>query len=525
MATRHESSYRFDTLHLHAGQEPAPAPTRAPCRSTRPRRTCSTTPSTARRPLRPQGVRQHLHPHHEPDHRRVREAHRRAGGRASRRWPPPAARRPSSWPSPRLAAAGDNIVASPAPLRRHLQPVRRHACRRLGIRRTFVDGDDPDALRAGHRRHDTKALYVETIGNPRLDVPDIEAFADVAHAHGIPLVVDNTFGARRLPVPADRARRRHRRRTPPPSGSAATALHRRRDRRPRPVRLGQRHASRGFTEPSPGYHGLRFCEAFGAAARSATSPSSSGPGSKALRDLGPCRQPVQRLPAPAGARDPVRCGWSATCDNALALARWLEAHPRVAWVSYPGLPEPSHPTTLAKRYLPRRLRRGARPSASRAAARPGAQFIDSVQARSPPGQRRRRQDPGHPPGLHHAPAARRRGAARRRRQRRPDPRVGGHRAHRRHQGRLRPGAGRWVGGERWHCTPTSRPTPASSSSTSHSHSSAAPSCRRSGSPTGAGAPQRARRQRGPGLPRADRLGGCRQLVARPDRPGPRARPR
>ena len=201
-------------------------------------------------------------------------------------------------------------------------------------------------------------------------------------------------------VPPVRARRRHRRLLADQVHRRARHQHRRGDRRFRQVRLGERQVPRVRPTRDPSYHGLGLPRG----ARAGIAYIIKCACTPAARH-GRLPLAVQRLPVPAGAGDAAPAD-AAALQNALAVAQWLEKHPAVTWVNYPGLP--SHPDhARAKKYLPEGQGailgfgiKGGREA--------GAKFIDAVKLLSPPGQHRRRQDPGHPPGLHHPPAAHRR---------------------------------------------------------------------------------------------------------------------
>jgi O-acetylhomoserine (thiol)-lyase len=234
-----------------------------------------------------------------------------------------------------------------------------------------VGGDDPEAFAAAIDDK-TKALYVETIGNPRFNIPDLKALAAVAHDRGIPLVVDNTFGCagylcRPLEHGADIV------------VASATKW------------IGGHGTSIGgiivdgghfdwangkfpsFTEPSPGYHGLRFHETFGDLAFILRARV------EGLRDVGPCLSPFNAFLLLQGL-ETLSLRVQRHVDNALELATWLQTHPGVAWVSYPGLPD--HPYHVAaKRYLKHGF--GAVLTFGiRGGLEAGRRFIDSVQLAS-----------------------------------------------------------------------------------------------------------------------------------------------
>jgi O-acetylhomoserine (thiol)-lyase len=218
---------------------------------------------------------------------------------------------------------------------------------RLGINVKFVEGDNPDDFKRAIDAK-TRALYIETIGNPRLNIPDFAAIAKVAHDHGIPLVVDNTFGAggyltQPIAHGADIITHSATKWIGGHGTSIGGVI----------VDSGKFNWGNGkfpvFTEPSPGYHGLKFWDVFG----------SNGPFGniafivrarvEGLRDLGPCLSPFNAFLLLQGL-ETLSLRVERHCSNALQLAQWLQKHPAIAWVAYPGLPDhPSH--AAAKKYL------------------------------------------------------------------------------------------------------------------------------------------------------------------------------
>ena len=245
-----------------------------------------------------------------------------------------------------LAQAGDSIVASSS-LYGGTYTLLRYTLQRLGITTRFVDVTDPQAF-ARAIDDTTRAVYVETIGNPRLDVPDFRAIADVAHAAGVPLVVDNTFGTPILCRPIEHGADVVVHSATKWIGGHGTSIG-------GVVVDGGRFdygASERFADffqrPEPAYHGLRFAEAFG----------DLGGQNLAfalrlrvalLRDLGASLSPFNAFLFLQGL-ETLHLRIERHSANALAVARFLEAHPAVTWVSYPGLA--SHPThATATRYL------------------------------------------------------------------------------------------------------------------------------------------------------------------------------
>ncbi|RAH73680.1 O-acetylhomoserine aminocarboxypropyltransferase/cysteine synthase family protein [Aspergillus aculeatinus CBS 121060] len=243
-----------------------------------------------------------------------------------------------------LAHAGDNIVAT-SNLYGGTYNQFKVLFPRLGIHTKFIQGDTPAAIAAAIDDR-TKAVYVETIGNPRYNVPDFEAIAKVAHGKGVPLVVDNTFGAggyycRPIEHGADIVVHSATKWIGGHGTTIAGVV----------VDSGKfdwgKHAARfpQFVEPSEGYHGLKFWETFGNIAFAIRVRV------EILRDLGPALNPFAAQQLLLGVETlSLRSERHAT--NAITLAKWLKKNENVSWVSYPGLEDhPSHET--AKRYLPR----------------------------------------------------------------------------------------------------------------------------------------------------------------------------
>ncbi|MCP4661959.1 MAG: O-acetylhomoserine aminocarboxypropyltransferase/cysteine synthase [bacterium] len=275
-----------------------------------------------------------------------------------------------------LATAGDNIVST-SYLYGGTYNQFKVSFPRLGIRAKFVDGDDPEDFRRAIDER-TRALYVETIGNPAFNVPDFEALAEIAHGHGIPLIVDNTFGAagylfRPIDHGADVVVASATKWIGGHGTSIGGVL----------VDAGSFDWGNGkfpvFTEPSPGYHGLRLWEAFGPGSATGNIAFAMRARLEGLRDFGPALSPFNAFQFLIGL-ETLSLRVQRHVDNALELARWLAEHPDVAWVSYPGLPEhPYH--TQARRYL--RHGFGAVLSFGiRGGLEAGQRFIDAVELAS-----------------------------------------------------------------------------------------------------------------------------------------------
>ncbi len=239
-----------------------------------------------------------------------------------------------------LARAGQNIVSSSS-LYGGTYNLFHYTLPRLGITVRFVDGSDP-ANYATVIDDDTRALYLETIGNPRLDVADIRAVADVAHAYGIPLIVDNTFApliSRPIELGADIVLH---------SATKWIGGH--------GTVIGGVVVDSGkfdwaasprfhedFVAPDPSYHGVSYTQAFGPLAFILKLRV------QGLRDIGPALSPFNAFQLIQGLETlPLRI--ERHSQNALAVAEWLQDRPEIEWVSYPGLP--SHPThEVARRTL------------------------------------------------------------------------------------------------------------------------------------------------------------------------------
>ncbi|MBI3586627.1 MAG: O-acetylhomoserine aminocarboxypropyltransferase/cysteine synthase [Ignavibacteriales bacterium] len=245
-----------------------------------------------------------------------------------------------------IAQAGENIVSTSL-LYGGTYNQFKVTLPRLGINVKFVDGDNPaDFEKLIDEK--TKALYVETIGNPRLNIPDFTALAGVAHKHGIPLIVDNTFGTggylcRPIEHGADIVVQSATKWIGGHGTSIGGVI----------VDSGKFNWSNGkfpiFTEPSPSYHGLNFWEVFGTNGPFGNIAFIIRARVEQLRDIGACQAPFNSFLLLQGL-ETLSLRVSRHCENALKLAQWLKQHPQVSWVWYPGLAEhPYHAN--AKKYL------------------------------------------------------------------------------------------------------------------------------------------------------------------------------
>ncbi|KAL3417667.1 O-acetylhomoserine aminocarboxypropyltransferase/cysteine synthase [Phlyctema vagabunda] len=243
-----------------------------------------------------------------------------------------------------LAHAGDNIVST-TNLYGGTYNQLKVFLPRLGITTKFVTGDKAEDFAAAIDEN-TKAVYIESIGNPKYNIPDFEAIAKVAHEHGVPLVVDNTFGAggyfvQPIKYGADIVVHSATKWIGGHGTTIGGVV----------VDAGKfdwgKHGKRfpEMVEPSPGYHGLKFWETFGPITFAIRLRV------EILRDLGSALNPFGAFQLIQGL-ETLSLRAERQGQNSLTLAKWLEKSPYVSWVSYPGLENHvSH--ELAKKYLKR----------------------------------------------------------------------------------------------------------------------------------------------------------------------------
>ncbi len=264
-----------------------------------------------------------------------------------------------------LLQAGDHVVAAGA-LYGGTVTMLAVSLKKFGIDTSFVDATRPEAFAAAIRPN-TRAIFAETLGNPSLVVLDIAAVADVAHAHGLPLIVDNT-----VPSPAL---------CNPVALGADVVVH-------SATKYLAGHGTTlaglvveggkfpwdngkfpGMTDPSPGYHGVRFYETFGDFAFTMRCRM------EGLRVHGAALQPTAAWQVLQGVETlPLRM--ERHCANALAVAKFLQADPRVSFVNYPGLPgHPQH--ALLQRQM--RGASGLLAFGVKGGAAAGVKFIEGAQ--------------------------------------------------------------------------------------------------------------------------------------------------
>ncbi|MCC6473279.1 MAG: O-acetylhomoserine aminocarboxypropyltransferase/cysteine synthase [Burkholderiales bacterium] len=239
-----------------------------------------------------------------------------------------------------LCEAGDHIVSA-STLYGGTHTLFSVNLKKLGIQTSFVDPEDPENFRRALTPR-TRFLFAEALGNPLINVVDIEALARIAHDAGVPLVVDNT-------VPSPWLCR-------PFQWGADIVVH------SATKYIGGHGTSMGgvvvesgkfpwdngnfpgMTEPSPGYHGVRFYETFGDFGFTMRLRMET------LRTYGPAISPFNAWLMLQGL-ETLHLRMPRHCENALAVAQFLRRHPQVGWVNYPGLPGDRH-HALARKYLP-----------------------------------------------------------------------------------------------------------------------------------------------------------------------------
>ncbi len=239
-----------------------------------------------------------------------------------------------------LARAGQNIVASSS-LYGGTYNLFHYTLAKLGIDVRFVDGSDP-ANYAAVTDDDTRAWYCETIGNPRLDVADLDAVSAAAHAHGVPLIVDNTF-APLIARPFDHGADVVIHSATKWIGGHGTVIGGVVVDSGRFDWAASPRFHEDFVAPDPSYHGVSYTDAFGPLAYILKLRVVG------LRDLGAAISPWNAWQLIQGLETlPLRI--ERHSQNALRVAQWLSDRPEVAWVNYPGLA--SHPThAVARRVL------------------------------------------------------------------------------------------------------------------------------------------------------------------------------
>jgi len=243
-----------------------------------------------------------------------------------------------------LAEAGDHIIASSS-LYGGTETLFRYTLPKMGIEVDFIEDITVEKVEALVKPN-TKLIYAETVGNPRGDVPDLKAIADAAHAHKLPLVVDNTF-APIICKPIEHGADIVVHSCTKWIGGHGTAIG------GVIIDSGKFDWSQGrhtnFTEPDPSYHGLVYWEALGDVPGMGNVAFILKARVQGMRNLGMCPSPFNAFLFLQGLETlPLRM--ERQCSNTLALAEWLQEQDAVEWVSYTGLPEHKWHGT-AKQYL------------------------------------------------------------------------------------------------------------------------------------------------------------------------------
>ena len=239
-----------------------------------------------------------------------------------------------------LASAGEEIVSTTS-LYGGTYNLFHYTLPRFGITVRFADADDFDGIRAAINGK-TRAVYTETLGNPKLDIADVETLAAIAHEHGVPLVIDNTCApvlARPIEWGADIVVDSATKYIGGHGNSIGGII----------VDAGKfdwkaSGRFREFTEPDPSYHGLSYVEAFGPLAFILKARV------QGLRDTGAALSPFNSFLFLQGT-ETLHLRMERHSQNALGVAKFLEQHPGVEWVNYPGLPS-SRYYERAKKYFP-----------------------------------------------------------------------------------------------------------------------------------------------------------------------------
>jgi O-acetylhomoserine (thiol)-lyase len=376
MAIPPNRKLRFETLQVHAGQEPAPGTN---ARAVPIYQTTSYTFDSAEHGAKLFALQQFgniytrlMNPTTDVFEKRVAALEGGVAGLATA-----SGHAAQFLTITNIAQAGDDIVSS-SRLYGGTYNQFKVTLPRLGIGVKLVDSVEAAEL-AKAIGPKTKALYVETIGNPGFDIPDLAALAQVAHDARIPLIVDNTFAAagylaRPIDFGADVVVQSATKWIGGHGTSIGGVI----------VDSGKFDwGSSGkfpfFTEPSPGYHGLVFNDVFGPKGPFGNIQFIIRARVEGLRDQGAALSPFNSFLFLQGL-ETLSLRVQRHCDNTLALAKWLSSHPQVAWVTYPGLP--SHPHHERAKKV---LRNGFGAVLSfgiKGGAAAGKKFIDSVKLAS-----------------------------------------------------------------------------------------------------------------------------------------------
>ncbi len=340
MALNNNRQYGFETLSLHAGQETADSATNAravPIYQTSSYVFDSTEHAADLFALKQFGniYTRIMNPTQDAFERRIAALEGGVGALATA-----SGQAAETFALLNIAGTGDEVVSSTS-LYGGTYNLFHYTLPKLGITVRFVDSREPENFRAAINDK-TKAVYAETLGNPRLDTLDIQAVADIAHEHGIPLIVDNTLPSPYLIQPFKHGADIIVHSATKFIGGHGTSIG------GVIVDSGKFDWAAsgrfpGLVEPDPSYHGVRYVEAVGPLAYIIKARV------QLLRDLGAATTPFNSWLFLQGLETlPLRM--ERHSQNALRVAQFLEGHPAVDWVSYPGLE--SHPQyQLARKYF------------------------------------------------------------------------------------------------------------------------------------------------------------------------------
>lgn len=335
-----EKKHGFDTLALHAGQEPDPV---TGSRAVPIHQTTSFVFKDADHAARLFGLQEFgniytriMNPTTDVFEQRVAALEGGVGALATS-----SGQAAESFAILNIAGSGDEIVTSSS-LYGGTYNLFNVTFPKLGIKTHFVDGSDPENYRKAITPR-TRAIFAETIGNPRGDVLDIEAVAAVAHDAGIPLIVDNTFATPYLCRPFEFGADIVIHSATKFIGGHGTSIG------GIIVDSGKFDWTNGkfpeLTEPDASYHGVRYVEALGPLAYIIKARV------QLLRDLGACLSPFNSFLFLQGL-ETLSLRMERHSRNALKIAQFLQEHPLVSWVNYPGL-ETDPSFELSKKYLPK----------------------------------------------------------------------------------------------------------------------------------------------------------------------------
>lgn len=267
-----------------------------------------------------------------------------------------------------LVEAGDNIIATKT-LYGGTYNLFAHSLPRQGIEVRFVDPDKPEQI-AANTDERTRLVYCESIGNPAINVIDIKAFAEAAHAQGLPLMVDNTVPSPALFRPIEHGADIVVQSLTKYIGGHGTSIGGAIIDGGKFQWAGNPRFDKVFNQPDPSYHGVNYCEHFGPAAyiaRARVVP---------LRNTGAAISPMNVFLLLQGL-ETLALRMECHCENALKVAQFLQNHPQVAWVNYPALDNSPYKALIDRDYNGKAS--GLLSFGIKGGREAGAKFIDALQ--------------------------------------------------------------------------------------------------------------------------------------------------